>query len=83
LQWVEDLEQMKMLSVDRLDSFEQPVNLVGYSMGGYIVALTALKNQNRIASLTLIASPYDKLPKDKFMQHREVLELIKKYNISI
>jgi pimeloyl-ACP methyl ester carboxylesterase len=77
LQWAEDLDQMKMLSADRLDYFESPVHLVGYSMGGYIAALTALKNQNRIASLTLIASACDELPKDEFLQHREVLELIK------
>ena len=34
LQWAEDLAQMKMLSADRLAYFEQPVHLVGYSMGG-------------------------------------------------
>jgi pimeloyl-ACP methyl ester carboxylesterase len=73
----EYLAQMKMLSADRLDYFEQPVHLVGYSMGGYIVALTALKNQNRIASLTLIAGACDELPKDELLQHREVLELNK------
>jgi pimeloyl-ACP methyl ester carboxylesterase len=65
-------------TADRLDYFEQPVHRVGYSMGGHIAALTALKNQNRIASLTLIVSACDELSKDKFMQHREVLELIKK-----
>ena len=77
LQWAEDLAQMKMLSADRLNYFEQPVHLVGYSMGGYIAALTALKNKNRIASLTLIASACDELPKDECLQHREVLKLIK------
>ena len=77
LQWAEDLAQMQMLSADRLDYFEQPVHLVGYSMGGYIAALTALENQNRIVSLTLIASGCDELPKDETLQRQQVLELIK------
>jgi pimeloyl-ACP methyl ester carboxylesterase len=77
LQWAEDLAQMKMLSADRLAYFEQPVHLVGYSMGGYIAALTALENQGCIASLTLIASACDELPKDEIQQRQQWLKLIK------
>ena len=77
LQWAEDLAQMKMLSADRLAYFEQPVHLVGYSMGGYIAALTALENKGRIASLTLIASACDALPADEIQQRQQLLKLIK------
>lgn len=77
LQWAEDLSQMMMLSADRLGYFEQPVHLVGYSMGGYIAALTALKNQNRVASLTLISSTCDALPKVQVQQRLLLLESIK------
>lgn len=77
LQWAEDLAQMKMLSADRLAYFEQPVHLVGYSMGGYIAALTAIENQSRIASLTLIASACNELPKDEILQRQQLLKLIK------
>jgi pimeloyl-ACP methyl ester carboxylesterase len=77
LQWAEDLTQMKMLSADRLAYFEQPVHLVGYSMGGYIAALTALENQSRIASLTLIASVCDELPKDEMYLRQQLFKLIK------
>jgi pimeloyl-ACP methyl ester carboxylesterase len=77
LQWAEDLTQMKMLSADRLAYFEQPVHLVGYSMGGYIAALTALDNQSGIASLTLIASACDELPNDEIQQRQQLLKLIK------
>jgi len=77
LQWAEDLTQMKMLSADRLAYFEQPVHLVGYSMGGYIAALTALENQSRIASVTLIASACDALPADEIQQRQQLLKLIK------
>lgn len=77
LQWAEDFAQMKMLSADRLAYFEQPVHLVGYSMGGYIAALTAIENQSRIASLTLIASACDELPKTEIQQRQQLLKLIK------
>jgi pimeloyl-ACP methyl ester carboxylesterase len=77
LQWAEDLAQMKMLSTDRLAYFEQPVHLVGYSMGGYIAALIALENQSSIASLTLIASACDELPQDEVQQRQQLLKLIK------
>lgn len=77
LQWAEDLAQMKMLSADRLAYFEQPVHLVGFSMGGYIAALTAIENQTDIASLTLISSTCDALPKDEAQQRQELLKLIK------
>ena len=78
LQWAEDLAQMKMLSADRLAYFEQPVHLVGFSMGGYIAALTAIENQAKIASLTLIASGCDELPKDEINQRNQVTKLIQK-----
>ena len=77
LQWAENLAQMKMLSADRLAYFEQPVHLVGYSMGGYIAALTALEHQGCVASLTLIASACDELPKDEIQQRQQWLKLIK------
>lgn len=78
LQWAEDLAQMKMLSADRLAYFEQPVHLVGFSMGGYIAALIALENKSRIASLTLIACACDELPADEIKQRNLVINLIKK-----
>jgi pimeloyl-ACP methyl ester carboxylesterase len=77
LQWAEDLAQMKMLSADRLAYFEQPVHLVGYSMGGYIAALTAIENQSCVASLTLISSACDELPKNEIQQRQQLLSLIK------
>lgn len=57
LQWAESLEQMVGLTQDRIDSAEEPVHLVGFSMGGYIASLVALAPQNmsKIASLNLIA----------------------------
>jgi len=82
LQWAEDLAQMIMLSADRLAYFEQPVHLVGFSMGGYSAELIALENQSKVASLTLIASACDELPADEVKQRNLVINLIKKKQYS-
>jgi pimeloyl-ACP methyl ester carboxylesterase len=72
LQWAQDLPQMMALSEDRLGYFPAKVHLVGYSMGGYIAALTALAKPNKVASLTLIGSTCKALA-DKEVQQRMVL----------
>lgn len=61
LQWAESMEHMLALSADRINSFEEPVHLIGFSMGGYVAALSALDKANaeNIASITLVAyNPY-------------------------
>ncbi|MDU0353479.1 alpha/beta hydrolase [Paraglaciecola aquimarina] len=68
---------MKMLSADRLAYFEEKVHLVGYSMGGYLAALTALENPSRIASLTLIGSTCDALAETAQKARQQTLRLIK------
>ncbi|WJG09735.1 alpha/beta hydrolase [Aliiglaciecola sp. LCG003] len=54
LQWAESMEHMMALTQDRIDMFEEKVHLIGFSMGGYVAALAALDNIDRVASLTLI-----------------------------
>ena len=76
LQWADDLEQMLALGNDRLDYFDQPVHLVGYSMGGYIAALLALASPNKIASLTLLSSSGQALPTAELNQRKTLLNAI-------
>ncbi len=77
LQWAEDLSQMLALSEDRLAYFPEQVHLVGYSMGGYIAALVALANPDKVASLTLIASTATALADEELQQRQLVLSAIK------
>ena len=77
LQWADDLEQMLALSHDRLDYFDKPVHVVGFSMGGYIAALLALATPHKIASLTLLASSGQALPSDELSQRKMLLAAIK------
>lgn len=78
LQWAENLEQMLALSEDRLGYFEQPMHLVGFSMGGYVAALVALKHAHRIASLTLIGSYPGPFTEQECTARKQILTTISK-----
>lgn len=78
LQWAENIEQMLALGEDRLGYFEQPVHLVGFSMGGYIAALVALKNPHRVASLTLIGNYPGPLTEQECNARQDILRSISK-----
>lgn len=77
LQWADTLAQMMALSRDRLAYFDQPVHLVGFSMGGYIAALLAVEQPAKIASLTLIGSSAQLLPEAELQQRHLLLTAIK------
>lgn len=77
LQWADNLAQMLALAHDRLDYFEQPVHLVGFSMGGYLAALLALQAPEKIASLTLIANTCQAFPEAELVQRQHLLTALK------
>lgn len=82
LQWADNLEQMLALSQDRLSQYEQPVHLVGFSMGGYIAALTALQCPANIASLTLIGYHPGGLSDAEMQQRKGILTAIERKRFS-
>lgn len=54
--WIRNIGDMAMYYLDFLDGLNaQRVHLVGHSLGGWIAAELAVRNTNRLASLTLIA----------------------------
>jgi pimeloyl-ACP methyl ester carboxylesterase len=74
LQWAENMAQMKALAHDRLAYFDEPVHLVGFSMGGYIAALIAIEAApQKIASLTLIGNTCQALPDVELKQRASLL----------
>ena len=77
LQWADTLSQMLALAQDRLDYFAEPVHLVGFSMGAYIAALTALGAPQKVASLTVIGSSCRALPDNELDQRKKLLSAIK------
>jgi pimeloyl-ACP methyl ester carboxylesterase len=77
LQWAEDLQQMLALSADRLAYSPSKVHLVGFSMGGYIAALIALANPEKVASLTLLSSTGKALQNEDLQRRRVLLGAIR------
>ncbi len=61
LQWATDSAQMSMLCEDRLHYFTDKVHLVGFALGGYVAAQTAILHPARVASLTLINASVGKV----------------------
>ena len=78
LQWADTLESMLALASDRLNSFSEPVHLIGFSMGAYIASLLALENTNNVKSLTLIAYDPFGLSQAELNARKSMLSNIKK-----
>ncbi len=81
LQWADTMEHMQALTQDRIDAFDAPVHLVGFSLGGYVASLYALKYPHRVASLTLIGYNSDGLSQQEMQQRKQIISAIdsKKY----
>lgn len=77
LQWAESLDHMMALSQDRIDQANGKVHLVGFSMGGYIASLAALKNTARVASLTCIGYNPNGLDDKETKARMQMLKLLK------
>lgn len=79
LQWADTHENMLALTADRLNSFNERVHIVAYSMGAYIGALAALDGQfnSNIASLSFIGyNPYG-LSEQETRGRMQILKAIK------
>lgn len=82
LQWADSIEHMLALSDDRILSFEGKAHLIGYSMGGYIAALTALRHAEKVESLTLICYNPAGLSKDEMSQRKMLVKNIDSNKLS-
>jgi pimeloyl-ACP methyl ester carboxylesterase len=76
LQWADSLAQMMALSLDRLAYYDQPMHLLGFSMGGYIASLVALKQPEKVASLTLVGFNSEGLGSREVNQRQQILKEI-------
>ncbi len=55
-QWLRSVADLAMYYLDFLDQvYASPVHVIGHSLGGWTAAEVAVRNVNRIASLTLLA----------------------------
>ena len=79
------------LSIPLLNSFDEiceylythiedeKINLLGFSLGGYIASYFAIKYPQRVKRLFVIAATLCSLSKDEKNKRKETLELIEKY----
>ena len=77
LQWASSLDDMLMLTSDRVADNEK-VHLVGYSMGGYVASLWAKSNPNKVASLTLIGYNPQGLHRDESARRQQLVKTLGK-----
>ena len=75
LQWANTLDEM--LSITQHTIAQQKVHLVGFSMGGYIASLAAIKWPQYIASLTLISFASQGLNDNEINQRKATISAIK------
>lgn len=81
LQWADTMEHMQALTQDRVNAFDDPVHLVGFSLGGYVASLYAIQHPQRVASLTLIGYNAEGLSEQEMQQRKQTITAIdnKKY----
>lgn len=76
LQWADTREQMLALAHDRISQASTQVHLIGFSMGGYIAALAALKNPAKVAFVTLIGYDARGLSHDETSRRKQLLDAL-------
>jgi pimeloyl-ACP methyl ester carboxylesterase len=77
LQWATSKDDMLSLTGDRVLDDEK-VHLIGYSMGGFIASLWAIKNPQHVASLTLIGYDASGLSNDELARRKQLVSLLEK-----
>lgn len=58
---------------------EEEINLLGFSLGGYVASYYTLKNPKKVKKLMIISSSICTLEEEELKRRRESLELINKF----
>ncbi len=71
----EDFEKL----LDKIVIYEEKINLIGFSLGGYIASSYALKYKDKINKVLVISSSLGSLNKEELLQRQRAIELTKKF----
>ncbi|RXJ96508.1 hypothetical protein CRV00_02515 [Malaciobacter molluscorum] len=69
--------------VKKIHIDDENINLIGFSLGGYIASYYALKNYLKINKVLVISSTLCSLNDDEIRQREFALKLVKEYGFSI
>ncbi|RXK00281.1 hypothetical protein CRU98_03735 [Arcobacter sp. CECT 8986] len=69
--------------VEKIDIDDENINLIGFSLGGYIASYYALNNFSKINKVLVISSTLCSLNSDEIKQRQNALKLTKEYGFSI
>ncbi len=73
----ENLDEMLIEIINRLP--DEPVNVVGFSLGGYLSSMLAIKYPQRINRLFIIANSSGVLPESEIVQREEAVTFVNKH----
>ncbi|RXJ88290.1 hypothetical protein CRV01_12795 [Arcobacter sp. CECT 8983] len=62
--------------------YKEPINLVGFSLGGYISLKYLIKYPNRVNKALIISSGIDSLNEKEISKRKKMLETLKRNNIN-
>lgn len=62
--------------------YKEPMNLIGFSLGGYICLKYMIKYPNRVNKALIISSGIDSLNENEINKRKKMLEIMKKNNIN-
>lgn len=61
---------------------DEPIHLLGFSLGGYLASLYACKNPDRVAKLAILANTPARLPDTEITQRQQVIHWVEKNGYS-
>lgn len=74
-------EMVEQLHIS-FSKYKEPINLVGFSLGGYLALKYVIKYPTRINKALIISSGIDSLKETEILKRKKMLETLKRNNIN-
>ncbi|NVJ52656.1 MAG: alpha/beta hydrolase [Campylobacteraceae bacterium] len=77
----DSIDEMIEVLHKEFNSYKEPINLVGFSLGGYISLKYMIKYPNRVNKALIISSGFDSLNENEINKRKKMLETLKRNNV--
>ncbi|RXJ99927.1 hypothetical protein CRV02_11205 [Arcobacter sp. CECT 8989] len=74
-------EMIEQLHIS-FSKYKEPINLIGFSLGGYLALKYVIKYPTRINKALIISSGIDSLKETEILKRKKMLETLKRNNIN-